>query len=224
MSGIILTPRLAKVCEFVRQGAFLADVGTDHAHLPLFLLEKEKIVGAVVSDIAKGPIDRAREHIKKYPALEEKIHAVICDGLTSLEEYPITDIAICGMGGELIAYIIDRSDLAKKSGVRLILQPMTRAHKLRFYLAKRGFMIVGEGYAKEKNRIYQIICAEYTGTPYDISALNAYIGNGGGGENYKLLAQNEVKRLEREIRALELCGYECSFQKELLEKLRGETQ
>ena len=158
----LLSPRLTHAAALIREGAFLADVGTDHAYLPIALCLDGRIRGAVASDINKGPIERAEENIKKY-SLKNKISLCHCDGLSEIERFSPTDISILGMGGELIVKILSAAPWTKSGGIRLCLQPMTHAEILRAYLAAEGYTVVDEAIAVEDDKIYQLIAAEYTG-------------------------------------------------------------
>ena len=158
---------------FVRGGVF-ADIGTDHAYLPVFLAEKGRIKRAVAADINRGPIERAEVNIFSS-GYSKIISTKQTDGLTGLDGMGITDIAICGMGGELIAKIIDAAEFTKDKSIRLILQPMTKAEVLRGFLISNGFTIVGETLAKE-DKVYQIICAEYTGENGTYTDTELYLG------------------------------------------------
>ena len=167
--------RLLSASEFVRQGAYFADVGTDHAYLPLFLLEKGRIERAVCADINKGPLDSAVKNAKER-SLFDKITFVLTDGAKGLSGMGITDYAICGMGGELIAEIIEASPHLSDSSVRLVLQPMTKSAHLYRYLAGRGFRVIGEKYSYECGKYYTTLAAEYSGEPYSITDAEAEFG------------------------------------------------
>ncbi|MBR5124243.1 MAG: SAM-dependent methyltransferase [Clostridia bacterium] len=166
---IKLTPRLLTAVSYVRGSRLVADIGTDHAYLPIYLCEQRKLtpvtVGsgetlcAVAADINKGPVERADEHIAAA-RLTKYIKTVQTDGLTGLDLYDPQDILIFGMGGELIASILAAAPWVNVPGKRLILQPMTHAEKLREYLLAAGYSIVGETLSREGDRIYQTICAE----------------------------------------------------------------
>ena len=169
-----LDRRLTAAADFVRPGAVFADIGTDHAYLPVFLAEKGRIKRAVAADINRGPIERAAVNIFSS-GYSKIISTKQTDGLTGLDGMGITDIAICGMGGELIAKIIDAAEFTKDKSIRLILQPMTKAEVLRAYLSQNGFKIVGEALAKE-DKVYQIICAEYTGENGTYTDAELYLG------------------------------------------------
>ncbi len=169
-----ITNRLAAAAGFVRRGARVCDVGTDHAYLPIFLCKAGIAERALATDINEGPCERAMQNIKLHKC-SDKIEVRRADGLDLAADFAPTDIVICGMGGELIRDIVLRSCLTRKEGVRLVLQPMTKATALRRALVANGFSIVGEALAKD-DRIYQVICAEYTGCPSRISDLEALLG------------------------------------------------
>lgn len=171
---IKLSKRLQAAAGFAREGGFVADVGTDHAYLPLWLLLEGRIRGGVVSDIHQGPIDRAAAHIRQYGA-EGRLTPILCDGLTALEGYRPEDIFILGMGGELIARIIDDAPMTKRTGVRMILQPMTHPERVRAFLSENGYTIADETLVKE-DKIYQILVAEYTGVSEPLDELSLHFG------------------------------------------------
>ena len=137
-----LSNRLMSAVGFVR-GGFLADVGTDHAHLPVYLYKLGEICGAVAADINEGPLARARANIEAYGATDG-VQTVLSDGLKKLEGYHPEDIVIFGMGGELIIRILDDARWVKNPDLRLILQPMTKQEEVRSYLMGNGFFIVDE--------------------------------------------------------------------------------
>ena len=160
-----LTVRLLAAAELVRCGATVADVGTDHAYLPIHLVKNGVAEFAVASDINEGPYLRAKSNVESC-GLQEKIATLHTAGLCGVEKFSPTDILICGMGGELITSILSDAPWTRDNRIRLILQPMTHAEILRDYLIKNAFSLICERTVKEcdsEGRIYQIICAEYTG-------------------------------------------------------------
>ncbi len=169
-----LSLRLSAAAEMVRAGAVVADVGTDHAYVPIALCLSGRAVRAVASDINEGPITRARENIAAR-GLSDRIDTILCDGLSAIEEYHPTDILILGMGGELIARILTDAPFVKSCGLRLILQPMTHPEVVRQTLCELGFTIVEERLVLEE-KIYQIFCAEYTGEHEEYSTLELLVG------------------------------------------------
>lgn len=173
---INLDPRLSLAASFVR-GTSVADIGTDHAYIPIYLLTHEICTCAIASDINEGPLLRARANAAEYD-VDSKIYFALTDGLDGLplQEMNTTDIVICGMGGELIARIINESDYVKKSGVNLILQPMSSVEELRYYLADSGYNIIDESICLSSGKLYQCINCVYDGEKREISALEAAIG------------------------------------------------
>ena len=175
MSGITLDGRLLSAAGYVRQNAVLADVGTDHGYLPLFLLQKGRISRAILTDINEGPLATARENLSLAGYLSAA-ELILTDGASALSGYGITDLTVCGMGGELISRIITEADFLHKEGVRLILQPMTKIAPLRRTLASLGFAVIAEHYSTADGRYYVTLVAEYSGTPCEISDVEAELG------------------------------------------------
>ena len=168
--------RLLSAAKFVRQGAYFADVGTDHAYLPLFLLSEGIIERAVCSDINRGPLASAEENAAEA-GLSDKMTFLLSDGAADLADLGLTDYAICGMGGELISYIIERAPHLKDGKINLILQPMTRQAELRRYLCENGFSVLEESYSFEAGKYYVCINAVFTGESRSISDFEAEFGD-----------------------------------------------
>ena len=222
MNDIKLNARLESAVPFVRDGADFADVGTDHAYLPIFLAECGKINNAVASDINEGPLMRAKDNIEKY-GLSEKIETVLCDGLSGIGKFEPTDIAIFGMGGELIVKIIDEAPWVKNEDIRLILQPMTHPEKLREYLFSEGFKIVDEVLSKDRGRIYQTLCVNYDGVRRKCGGAELLLGEHimkHGGKLFSELVSTYKKITEKKIRGKENgTDISLSEDRDLLEKL-----
>lgn len=170
-----LDARLRAAAAYVRQNAVFADVGTDHAYLPLFLLSEKKISRAVLTDINEGPLSRAREHAAAYPYLS-KMSFHLTNGLEGLSDEGITDIAVCGMGGELIADIMSRAKSFQRDDVWWILQPMSRPAQLRAYLAAEGFAILSETFVRAAGKSYACILAVFRGVPYSLTPFEEEFG------------------------------------------------
>ena len=170
-----LNARLFSVAELVRQGAVLADIGTDHAYLPIFLLERGRITHAILSDINRGPLASARENAEEH-GLIDRVTLVLSDGAASLSESGATDYAICGMGGELIASIIDAASHLCSPDINLLLQPMTRQAHLRRYLYSHGFRIIREVYSTEGDKHYVVMQVRYVGERVELDDCEAELG------------------------------------------------
>ncbi|MCH5324852.1 MAG: SAM-dependent methyltransferase [Eubacterium sp.] len=171
LPAVRLTPRLAAAAELVRKDKVICDVGTDHALLPCYLYQN----GArdiIASDVKDGPLDAARENIRRYGA-EGCIRTVKSDGLKEIDY--AEDIIIAGMGGELIARILAECEFLG-SDTRLILQPMTKAEVLRRELYRLGFEIISETLVRESDRHYTVIYAGYTGKSVEVTETFSYVG------------------------------------------------
>lgn len=197
-----LDGRLATAAAYVRGGR-LADVGTDHAYLPVALVLEGRITAAVASDIRPGPLDRARQTVDRY-GLGDRVRLVLADGLLGIDRYEPSDIAVFGMGGELISGIIEAAEWVRSPDIRLILQPMTRRSELRRYLLSHGFEITDEAMSKADGRIYQTICAEYTGHNTDYSPAELELGRCNiqkGGELYRQYLVQQCRHHAAIVRA-----------------------
>ena len=155
-----LSKRLSAVAAYVPKGSRLADVGSDHAYLPLFLVEKGIIHFAVAGEVVQGPYQSALTNVAQA-GKEELIQVRLANGLAAIESSDQIDtITIAGMGGRLIADILE-SDLAKLVGVqRLILQPNNREDELRIWLEAHDFQIVAEEMVTENQKFYEILVVE----------------------------------------------------------------
>lgn len=160
MQNIKLDSRLAAVASFVRNGSRVADIGTDHAYLPSYLVQNGISPGALACDIKEMPLKNAEETVKDA-GLCDKIKTVLSNGLDNIEENSADDIVIAGMGGLLIAEILERCAWIKNENIRIIAQPMTHAEEVREFLIKNGFVIDDEKAASDAKHKYCVICAHY---------------------------------------------------------------
>ncbi len=174
MRFIQLTPRLRAVANMVPAGARLADVGTDHAYLPACLLQEGVLQRAVVSDLRRGPLDRARATAERY-SLTERMDFRLCDGLSGIDPDEVDAIVIAGMGGETIAAILEAAPWTVKGEYLLLLQPMTMQHILRPWLQGHGFRITDERLVCEGDSIYTIIQAR-PGTMKPLTPVQCWAG------------------------------------------------
>lgn len=218
-----LSKRLQAAASLVRQGAYIADVGTDHAYLPIALCLEGRVRGGVASDINEGPILRAKEHIYQY-GLNKKIDTVLTDGLDEIEPYSPDDILILGMGGELISDIISRAEFTKNKNIRLILQPMTHPEAVRRFLLGNGYAIIEELLVEEE-KIYQIICAEYTGNAdisHEYSEADLLLGRKNierGGELLKKTVERFIAVFSERLRGKKTARADTSEEERVLAQL-----
>ena len=151
-----LSPRLRSVAELVPHGAHFADIGTDHAYLPVWLILHGVIEKAIAADLRRGPLERARETAEKY-SVSGKMDFRLCDGLSGLREGETDTIVIAGMGGETIANILAAAPWTKRDGITLILQPMSSQPDLRQWLAENGYTIERECLSREEKNLYTVM-------------------------------------------------------------------
>ena len=171
MKELQLQPRLQMLADLVPPGSALADVGTDHGYLPVYLLQKGAIKRAIASDIGVEPLDHARRTAEEYGAALE---LRLCDGLAGIAPYEADTVVIAGMGGESIIAILSAAPWTK-NGCRLILQPMTRQELLRRWLAENGYRFTAERLVEDKGTIYPILCVEGGAQP-PLSEAETYSG------------------------------------------------
>ncbi|MCT4509239.1 MAG: class I SAM-dependent methyltransferase [Tepidibacter sp.] len=158
-----LTPRLEAVADLVSDNIKVADIGTDHGYIPVYLIKKNKIQNAIAADINKGPLDNARKEIYSNN-LEDRIELRLGSGLSVLKLGEVDEVVIAGMGGVLISQLIENElEIAKKLD-KIILQPMQASSELRKYLHKNSFIIEEEILVKEDFRIYEIMVVTYDET------------------------------------------------------------
>jgi len=154
---ITLSPRLAAVAAHVLDGRPLADIGTDHAFLPVHLVQSGRIPRAIAGDILPGPLAAARATVEAA-GLGSRIELRLGSGLRILKPGEVECATICGMGGPLIAAILAEGPL---EGIRrLVLQPMSGEARLRRWLAESGWRLVDEELVQEGERLYVILVAE----------------------------------------------------------------
>ena len=156
-----LGARLQKCADFVREGKKLADIGTDHGYVPVCLLQSGKIPFAVAVDVHKGPLESAMNNASRC-GVADKMHFVCGDGLHGVLPDEAEDIVIAGMGGELIARLLEKCPWVK-NGVNLVLQPMTKWDVLRKWLYDNGFEVKKELACTEGQFAYSVMQAVYTG-------------------------------------------------------------
>ena len=154
-----LDGRLAAVAALVPRGARVADVGTDHAYLAIALIEERGAKKVIATDKNEGPCSAARRTLAAA-GLAERVPVRCGDGLVPLLPYEVDIICVAGMGGGLIASILERGAKVLSTVSRLVLQPMNDAATLRRWLYENGWHIEEESLATADGRLYEIIAAE----------------------------------------------------------------
>lgn len=172
---MIICKRLLKVAALVERGRRVADIGTDHAKLPVYLIQQGISPCCIASDIMQGPLDNALKTVKNAN-LQDKIELCLCDGLEKINQNKVDTVVIAGMGGEMIAKIISDTPWCKEK--HLILQPMTAADKLRAFLLKEGFLVKQEEAVTDMGKHYCVLSVVYDGIKdKKCSKEYLYVGN-----------------------------------------------
>ncbi len=223
MTPIQLSDRLQTVADMVRPNSYFADIGTDHGYLPIYLVQHQRVMRAVAADVNPKPLEQARRAIRKH-GLTEQITTVLSDGLTAVDP-AVEDIAVAGMGGELIGAILSRTNWIRDERKRLLLQPMTQDDYLRRYLADQGFWVTQERYAQEGRHLYVIIEARYDGVARTIADCEAMIGQAGESTDpiARQYLQKKAQKLSRIVDGLTRSGRidEAKRQRDILEQIQA---
>lgn len=157
-----LSLRLKLIASLVPKGARVCDVGTDHARLPIYLMENNIAECVIATDIRPLPLENAEKNVAASGV--SGIELRLCDGLSEVKESETDTVIIAGIGGEVISGIISRADLLRNQPYPLlILQPTTSPEALRRYLYENGFEIKTEAALKENGKLYSVITAYFTG-------------------------------------------------------------
>ena len=176
---IELSKRLKLVASFVEPGALVADVGTDHGYVPIWLVQEGVAAGGIAMDVNQGPLERAKAHIAAC-GLSGRIQVRLGDGLSALSGEEADTVIIAGMGGPLIVRILTEGLETARRMKRLILSPQSEIWSVRAFLERNGFVIEDDAMTEEDGKYYTVICARSAG---------GYIGDG-------TFCVSERKRLE----------------------------
>lgn len=157
MNAKNLSERLKTVASFVEENTTLADIGSDHAYLPCFLVHIGKINKAIAGEVVKGPFESALKQVRSE-GLEQNIDVRFGDGLDVIqEEDQVQTITIAGMGGPLIASILNAGKDKLRTVQTLILQPNIHAKSIREWAIQNNWKIADETILEEHDKIYEIV-------------------------------------------------------------------
>ena len=151
-----LSKRLRAVADLLSDGLVVADIGTDHGYIPIFLVESGKSPRAIAMDINKGPLLRAEAHIREH-GLEKQIFTRLSDGMQALEPGECEAAVLAGMGGGLVIKILEEGAFVRESMREWILQPQSEIAKVRQYLCENGYRIAEEDMVEEDGKFYPIM-------------------------------------------------------------------
>ena len=171
----MLSERLKIVADFIT-GPNLVDIGSDHAYLPIYAVQNKIVKQALCGEVVQGPFEASKKNVENY-GLSEQIEVRFGNGLEILKPTDAVDtITICGMGGPLIADIIDSGFNYLSGKPRFVVQANTYPKKIREVLVKRGYEITDEVQYKDGHHFYDIIVFDYVKDPADYSDLELRFG------------------------------------------------
>lgn len=154
MRELVLQPRLKLLADLVPEGSRLADVGTDHGYVPVYLRQRGRIPFAIASDIVAAPLRHARETAEEYAV--GGIDFRLCAGLESVAPHEVDTVLIAGMGGETIQMILSAAPWTQEGAHLLLLQPMTKVELLRKWLVDNGYHFTDERLVFDKGHLYPV--------------------------------------------------------------------
>jgi len=186
----IMSNRLKMISNSVRKSNLVYDIGTDHAYVPIDLLQKNIVKKAIATDVRIGPIKNAKKNIKKYN-FENVIKTKIGSGLDVIDDKPDC-IIIAGMGGILITQLIEENIDKAKKVKQLIIQAMNNEELVREYMLNKGFKIEFEKLTKDIFRIYNLISFNYCDYKNDYTNYEYYTS--------KYLLENNDKLLKEYLK------------------------
>jgi tRNA (adenine22-N1)-methyltransferase len=172
---MILKGRIKFIADMIPECTILSDIGTDHAYIPIYMVEREKCNKAIACDVREGPVAVANRHIRQY-GMEGRIETRLGSGLKPLKEDEMDVCVIAGMGGVLITEILTEGVEKAKLANALVIQPMNCIELVREWLFQNGFEILDEGLINEGFRIYNVIVARWTGKITEKELVYLYIG------------------------------------------------
>ncbi|MGQ2282201.1 tRNA (adenine(22)-N(1))-methyltransferase [Apilactobacillus kunkeei] len=206
-----LSQRLKVVADFVPQNSRVADIGSDHAYLPVYLMKQKQIEFGVASEVAKGPLDNAIQEIKAE-GLSDRIDTRLADGLLSVQpEDKIDCVTIAGMGGTLIKNILENGKSHLSGNELLILQPNVGEDRLRTWLMNNQYEISDETILREDGHTYEIIVAKKTDEPVKYTEQEIKFGPFLLKQHSDVFVEkweNEIKRIEMVIDQMNLAKHD----------------
>lgn len=161
-----LSKRLQQVAAFVENGSVLADIGSDHAYLPTYLVKNGTIKQAIAGEVVKGPYASAVRNVRRE-GVESYITVRLANGLEAIQkEDQVDTVTIAGMGGALIATILEEGQEHLTTVNRIITQPNIHAEAIRRWAVENEWTIVAEEILKEDDKIYEIVVLERGSSSY----------------------------------------------------------
>lgn len=151
-----ISERLKKVASLINKGNVVADIGTDHGYLPIYIVKQGISNRVIAMDVRKKPLEKAKSNVSEHN-VSDMITLRLSDGLSGLEAGEAGTITICGMGGKLIQSILEKGRDKYDDKTQLIVSPQSEIREFRIYLRDNGFKVNSEYMIEEDNQFYLII-------------------------------------------------------------------
>lgn len=203
--SLVLKGRLRAIADKVPECRIMADIGTDHAYIPIYLIQQNKCIKAIASDVVLGPVKVANRNISKYK-LQGSIETRLGSGMETLGVNEAEVIVIAGMGGTLLAELLEAQAEKTIHTTAMILQPMNDLDIVRKWLYDHKFDIYDEELVAEGNKIYCILAARYDGRHKEYTEFQLHIGEKLTDKGDPLLVpycEMKLRQLERVLKQLE---------------------
>ena len=188
---IQLSQRLQAVADLAEDAGVVADVGTDHGYIPLFLIACGKAGKAIAMDINEGPLLRAREHIRQYNQ-HERIETRLSDGLRELRPGEAQTIVIAGMGGSLMKRILTDGEATAHAADCLVLQPQSELPMFRHFLVEHGYRILREDMVYEDGKFYSMMAVKWKESDTEDS-LQARLAESGAEDGLQAMTEADFR-------------------------------
>lgn len=156
MEQIKLSKRLHTVAHLIKSNRVVADIGTDHGYLPIYIVKNQIAKRVIAMDVRKGPLEKASQNVKAYE-VSDAIDLRLSDGLEKLQPLEADTVTICGMGGKLIQSILTKGITKIDEYTQLIVSPQSEISEFRRFLNQNGFLVEKELMLQEDNQFYLII-------------------------------------------------------------------
>ena len=202
----VLSARLQMAADLITQpGVSVADIGTDHAYLAIYLVRAGLASRVLACDVAEQPLANAAHNVQRS-GLADRITLRLSDGLDALSPDDADAFLFTGMGGTLIVRLLARHDWIRDGAKQFIFQPMTRAEELRAFLCAQGFVIQAERVCTDEGRVYLAMRAVYSGAARDFPPAYPYIGElpRCDAPEARMLIEKQRRRLQKRADALEI--------------------
>lgn len=208
------------VASFIKKNEKIADIGTDHAYLPAFLITSGICNEAIASDVVTGPLENAKKIIKKEN-LEEKIKLFLSNGLDEYQKDDADVFIFAGMGGTLITELLEKTDWIKDEHIRFVFQPMSHCEDIIKFLCDNGFEIEEQKACLDNGKYYTAFSARYTGNISKHNKSFYYIGllTKNITDESKEYIKKQYNKLKKKYDALKNNNKEFNKQEELKEIL-----